>query len=70
MNDKRKRELIEKYKDSSIEGLDSCLHGIKLYKTCVSCGRYIDKDGNVIWNAKGSWDEVPNEIKEAIKKLN
>ena len=67
MDEKKKQELIKKYNSSSLEGLDSCLHGIKLYKTCYSCGRYIDKDGTIIWDAKGTWDDVPKEILEKIR---
>lgn len=44
MDDKRKKELIEKYsrEGHSLEGLDSCLHGIMLYKTCHFCGRDVE----------------------------
>lgn len=41
---KWKDKQIEKYSASSIEGLDSCMHGIKLYKECTICGRYPKKD--------------------------
>jgi len=70
MNEKRKQKLVKKYKDlgHSLEGLDSCLHGNKLFKTCISCGRYINKDGKVIWDAKGKWEDVPDDIIKKIKE--
>ena len=69
MEEKRKQELIEEFSDHHIEGLDSCLHGNHLYETCRSCGRYIDKEGKIIWDAKGSWDDIPEGMLEKIKDL-
>jgi len=42
MDEKEKKRLIEENKMYSLEGLDSCLHGEELYKSCHACGREIE----------------------------
>jgi len=43
MNKERKKELIKEHHASSLEGLDFCLHGVRLYKCCIPCGREINE---------------------------